>query len=305
MTLTNNAAYRVRNLAFGKYIKGSTTSPFPLGHYTYNANDATFNFTAVGVILITEQFYKLKTAANKFWTVPESGSGQLTLEDELSTTANAFYRQLFQLIDVSNGVVMLAPRSAPNSRVQLAGPLVEEGRYIQLFSVQVNQPQEQFAFELVSSAGTVEVPAIRQPVYSHHEKIYVENVEAGAGIQLYRNGQAYGYQRFNNSAGVATLEVDVTGLLKGDNLTADAFKTGETPSTSAVTKVQEAAGIVRVRETNGTVTYNVEILNIVSGSNSDTANAQRFGTPKVLASGLSLAAAESFRANANYVKAQL
>lgn len=304
MTLTNNAEYRVRNLAFGKYIKGNTATTPVLGHYTYNANDAAFKFVAVAVVLLTEQYYKLKIGT-KFWTVAASGDGQLTLEDELSATGNANYRQIFQLIDVSNGVVMLAPRSAPNSRVQLAGPLVEEGRYIQLFSVQVNQPQEQFAFELVSSSGVVEVPAVRQPVYSNHEKIYVENVEAGAGIQLYRNGQAYGYQRFNNSAGVATLEVDVTGLLKGDSLTADAFKTGETPSTSAITKVQEAAGIVRVRETNGTVTYNVEILEIKSGSNSETADAQRFGTPKILASGLSLAAAESFRTNANYVKTQL
>lgn len=306
MTLTNGADYKVRNLAFSKYIKGSGADPDVLGHYTFNANDEDFIFTAVGAILISEQFYKFKTADDKFWTVDASNAGALTLEDELSTTANAFYRQLFKLIEISQGVVMLAPRSAINGRVQLAGPLVDEGRYIQLFSTQVNQASEQFAFELVSSDAVVDTPVIRTPIYSHHESIFVENVEAAASIQLYKSGAAYGPQRTNAGPGTATIEIAVSGLAKGEMLSVDAFKTGESPSVAETVRVQEAAAIVRVRNPNGTDTYNLEIVEIESGTTSDTAKAKRFATPKILASGLaSAAAAESARTTASYVKNQL
>lgn len=304
-TLTNGADYKIRNLAFSKYIKGNAGSPNVLGHYTYNANDTNFEFEAVGVVLLVDTYYKLKNGS-LFWTVPASGDGQLTLETELSTTANAYYRQLFQLIEVTAGVVMLAPRSAPNSRVQLAGPLVDEGRYLQLFSTQTNASNEQFAFELLSGNTVVDTPAVRQPVYSHHTSIFVENVETGATIQVYLNGQAFGPQRTNNSAGTATIEVPISGLSKGNSITVDAFKSGETPAISAQTKVEEGAMIVRVREPNGSVTFNVEIAEILSGSTAETASAQRFASPRILTSGLaSAAAAESFRDNLQYVRTQL
>lgn len=303
MNLTNNAVYKVKNLAFGKYIKGNTDATPQLGHYTYNANDAAFEFIAVETVILTTTYFKLKTPGNKFWTVPSSGSGALTLENDLGLTANAFYRQTFSLIDVSLGVVMLAPLSNPNARVQLAGPLPDEGRYIQLFGFQVNASNEQFAFELVSSTEVVDKPVIRRPVYSHHTKLYFENIENGAGIQPRLNGLAYGPQRFNGTGATATIEIDVTGLNKGDVIGCDAFKAGETSTVAATVTVEEFAGIVKVKNPDGTVTYNLEILEVLSGTTTDTAQPKRFDTPKVLQTGVtSLAAGELARNTAKYTK---
>lgn len=303
MNLTNNAVYKVRNMAFSKYIKGNTDSTPQLGHYTYNANDTAFEFIAVEAAVNTTIYYKLKTAGNKYWTVPASGDGPLTLESDLGLTANAFYRQTFSLVDVSQGVVMLVPLSAPNGRVQLAGPLVDEGRYIQLFGFQVNHPSEQFAFELVSSAETVDKPVIRRPVYSHHTKLYFENIENGAGIQPYINGLAFGPQRLNDTGATATIEVAVSGLTKGGVISCDAFKTGESPAVAATVTVEEAVIIVKVKAPNGTITYNLEIGEVTAGSTTDTATVKRFDTPKVIQYGISsLAAAELARTTAKYTK---
>ncbi|WP_428663539.1 hypothetical protein [Runella sp.] len=303
MNLTNNARYRVRNLAFSKYIKPNADATPQLGHYTYNANDILFEFIAVETVLLTTTYYKLKSDSNKYWTVPNTGDGPLTLQNDLGLTDNAFFRQCFQLIEVSAGVVMLAPRSAPNARVQLAGPLPDEGRYIQLFSFQVNSSAEQFAFELVSSLEVVDKPVIRKPIYSHHTQVFVENIEAGASIQLLRDGLAFGPQRPNSTAGTITIEIPITGLAKGGNFKADAFKTGESPTVADTVTVEEAAIIVKVKEPSGTFTFNLEVGEVVSGTTTDNAQAQRFNPPKILQSGLtSLGAAEAARATAKYTK---
>lgn len=307
MTLTHNARYRVRNLAFSKYIKPNGDATPQLGHYTYNANDILFEFIAVETVLLTTTYFKLKSDSNKYWTapatLPDSGGAPMTLQNDLGLTDNAFFRQCFQLIEVSAGVVMLAPRSAPNARVQLAGPLPDEGRYIQLFFKEVNQAAEQFAFELVSSLQVVDKPVIRKPIYSDDTTIYVENIEAGASIQLLRDGQAYGPQRTNNTTGTVTIEVPITGLVKGGNFKADAFKTGESPTQADPVTVEEAAIIVKVKEPNGTFSYNLEVADVVSGTTTDNAIAPRFNPPKILQTGLtSLGAAEAARTTAKYTK---
>lgn len=303
-TLINNLVYRIRNLAFAKHVKPNVSIATQIGQYTLNSNDATFNFTVEGAILITEQYYKFKTANSKYWTVPESGNGPITLEDVLPMTANAFYRQLFRLIEVTPGVVMLEPRNIPNGRVQLAGPLVDEGRYFQVFT-QVNQPQEQFAFELISSAA-VDIPVIQTPVYSDFNEIVVLGVESEATIQLYKNGQAYGPQRINLSPTTSNIVVSINGLSKGEPLKVEAFKAGEANSTSVEIKVDEFVGVIKVTPPTGAVTYNVEILQVISGSTTGDVNAVRFPTPKILASGLSSAtAALSYMSSNNYIKTQL
>lgn len=303
MNLTNNAIYRVRNLAFSKYIKGNDAATPGLGHYTYNANDSAFEFTAVEIVVLTTTYYKLKTPANKFWTVPASGEGAMTLENDLGLTANAFYRQCFSLLDVSQGVVMLAPLSSPNGRAQLAGPLPDEGRYIQLFTRQVNASNEQFAFELVSSVEQVDKPVIRRPIYTHHPKVFFENIENGAGIQPRLNGLAFGPQRINNAGGTTTIEVDVSGLQKGDVFACDAFKTGETPAVAATVTVEEAAIIVKVKAPDGAISYNLEIGEVISGSTTDTAQVKRFDTPKIITAGItSISAAELERTTKKYTK---
>lgn len=303
MSLTNNAIYRVRNLAYGKYIKGNGQTPNVLGQYTLTESDD-FKFTAVEVVINVDRYWKLKVGT-KFWTVAESNDGALTLEDQLGLSGNAYYRQTFKLIQVSSGVFMLEALSLLNSRVQLAGPLDTEGRYIQLFPAQVNHPQEQFGFELVSSTGSVEVPIIRSPVYSHHETLYVENVEAGAGVQLYIDNQAVGPQRTNNSPGTATLELSIAAIAKGKSLKVQAFKQNESPATSAIVKVDEYVEIILVRTPAGSVTYNVEIMNAQSGNTNENTVAERFNPPKILSTGLaSLAAAETYRNNNNYIKTQ-
>lgn len=303
-TLIDNSTYRIRNLAFAKYIKPNGGLPNILGHHTLLSTDALFNFIVEGHILVVEQYYKFRTADNKYWTVPESGSGALTIENALPLTANAFYRQLFRLIDVSPGVVMLEPRNIPNGRVQIAGPLPDEGRYLQIFS-QVNQPQEQFAFELISSAA-VDIPTIQTPVYSDFSEIIVLGVESGATIQLYKSGQAYGPQRQNTSLTTANISMSINGLTKGEVLKVEAFKAGEASSTSPEIKVDEFVGVVKVTPPTGSATYNVEILQVISGSSSGDANAIRFNPAKILSGGLSSAAAAlSYMTANNYIKTQL
>lgn len=304
-TLINNSVYRIRNLAFAKYIKPNGGGPpNVLGHHTFLSTDTLFNFTVEGVVLITEPYWKFKTADNKYWTVPESGTGPLTVESALTTTGNAYHRQLFRLIDVSAGVVMLEPRNIPNGRIQVAGPLPDEGRYIQIFT-QVNQPQEQFAFELISSAA-VDVPTIQTPIYTDFSEIIILGVESEATIQLYKNGQAYGPQRQNTALTTANISVSINGLVKGEPLKVEAFKAGEANSTSPEIKVEEFVGVVKVTPPTGAVTYNVEILQVISGSSSGDVNAIRFNPAKILSGGLSNAAAAlSYMTTNNYIKTQL
>lgn len=304
MSLTHNADYRIRNLAYAKYIRGNGENPNVLGQYTLTAGNANFTFTAVEIYIGLDRYFKFKNGT-KYWTVAATNDGALTLEDLLSVSGNAHLRQCFKLIQVSQGVFMLEVQSLANSRVQLAGPLDTEGRYIQLFPAQVNHPQEQFSFELVSSAAVVDTPVIRTPVYSDEDKIYIENVEAGATIQLYSNNQALGPQRNNSSNTNTTIEIGISPLEKGTQLKVQAFKSGETPSTSAIIKVQEYVEIIRVRPPTGDVVYNVEIMNAESGNTNENVVASRFDPPKILASNLSsVAAAEAFMQNNNYVKTQ-
>lgn len=304
MSLTHNADYRIRNLAYAKYIRGNGESPNVLGQYTLAAGNANFTFTAVEIYIGLDRYFKFKNGT-KYWTVSATNDGALTLEDLLAVSGNAHLRQCFKLIQVSQGVFMLEVQSLPNSRVQLAGPLDLEGRYIQIFPNQVNHPSEQFAFELVGSAAVVDTPVIRKPVYSDDDKIYVENVEAGASIQLYSNDQALGPQRTNNTDGTTTLEVSISPLPKGTSLKIQAFKGGESPSTSAVVKVEEYVEIIRVRPPTGSVVYNVEIMNVESGNTNENVVAARFDPPKILVSNLaSVAAAEAYMQNNNYVKTQ-
>lgn len=315
LQLTEGAEYRIRNAWSNKYAApASQVSAAQIQHFTLASGDnkqiwvaeLADQYTATDGRVVRSYFLKNK-GTTLYWTNPASTTYGDPCTLLAKITGGPATRQWYRFEQHAAGVYFIKPGLPSTGYIQLSGPSLTEGQYIQLFPNSVGGSSELWLVEPVASPGTILAkPVIKGPIYSDHTSIFVENIEAGAGIQLYKSGQAYSFQRTNDTAITATLEAQVTGLQKGDSFTCDTFKTGRTANRADAVVVDEFAGIVQKTDTGGAITYQIEILKVSAGTNLNTIQAARFEPPKILFENIStLSVARTTLANAGYKKTEL
>lgn len=315
LQLTHGAEYRLKNVWSGKYAQAySQTAGAQVVQYTLNAAEA----RQVWVAELADQYtnsegvvvrsYNLKNKnSSLYWTNALSTQFGEACTLETLITSNQASRQWYRFQVVTGNVHFMRPSTPVSGYIQLAGPLIDEGRYLQLFPSQTGSTAEQWIVEPVTGLGTqLEQPEIQEPVYSDHTSVFVGNLEAGAGIQLYINSVAYGSQRINTGSVTGTVEVQVSPIEKGKSISADAFKTGRLGNTADAVVVQEFACVVQKNATNGTVTYNLEVLKVLSGTNRSNAVVERFDPPRIIQADIAaISSARSARDTAGYKRTEL